>query len=156
MNPFPASRELVIDRLLDAPRTAVWRCWTEPALLTQWFTPAPWSTKSAAVDVRPGGSSLIVMADPDGNEFPNPGVFLEVVEGKKLVMTDAYTSAWEPNENPFMTAIVTFADEDGGTRYRAVVRHWSEEARKRHEEMGFHPGWNAAADQLQALAKTLA
>ena len=44
------------------------------------------------------------MAGPDGNEFPNPGVFLEVIPGKKIVFTDAYTQAWEPSGKPFMTA----------------------------------------------------
>ena len=152
---FPQDRELVLDRYIDAPRDLVWRCWTDPELLVQWFTPAPWKTKSASVDVRPGGASMVVMLSPDGEEFPNPGVYLEVVPGEKLVFTDAYTEAWTPSAKPFMTGILTFADEGKGTRYRAVVRHWTAEDCKRHEEMGFFPGWNAATDQLEALAKTL-
>ena len=152
---FPNDRELVLDRYIDAPRDLVWRCWTEPELLVHWFTPAPWKTKSASVDVRPGGASMVVMLSPDGEEFPNPGTYLEVVPGEKLVFTDAYTEAWAPSAKPFMTGILTFADEGKGTRYRAVVRHWTAEDCKRHEEMGFFPGWNAATDQLEALAKTL-
>lgn len=152
---FPTDRELVLDRYIDAPRHAVWRCWTEPALLVQWFTPAPWKTKSAMIDVRPGGASMIVMESPAGEEHPNPGIYLEVIEGEKLVFTDAYTKAWAPNEKPFMTGIITLADEGTGTRYRAVARHWTVEDCKRHEEMGFFMGWNAAADQLEATAKTL-
>lgn len=150
---FPKDRELVLDRYIDAPRDAIWRCWTDPDLIVQWFTPAPWKTKSAQMDVRPGGSSLVVMESPEGEEFPNPGVFLEVIEGEKLVMTDAYTSAWAPSEKPFLTTIITLADEGNGTRYRAVCRHWSAEGRKSHEEMGFHEGWNKAADQLEAVAR---
>ncbi|TJW22069.1 MAG: polyketide cyclase, partial [Mesorhizobium sp.] len=74
----------------------------------------------AEMDVRTGGSSLVVMAGPDGNEFPNPGVFLEVVPGRKIVLTDAYTKAWEPSEKPFMTVVLTFEDEgEGKTRYIA-------------------------------------
>ena len=152
---FPNDRELVLDRYIDAPRDLVWRCWTEPELLVHWFTPAPWKTKSASVDVRPGGASMVVMLSPDGEEFPNPGTYLEVIPGEKLVFTDAYTEAWAPSAKPFMTGILTFADEGKGTRYRAVVRHWTAEDCKRHEEMGFFPGWNAATDQLEALAKTL-
>ena len=153
--PFPENRELVLDRLIDAPRTAVWRCWTEPELIVQWFTPAPWSTKSADVDLRPGGRFNTVMLDPEGGEHPNNGIFLDFVAGEKLVFTDAMTEGFEPSENPFMVAALTLTDEGRATRYRAVVRHFSEDARKKHEEMGFHPGWNAAADQLEALAKTL-
>ncbi|PWW03364.1 uncharacterized protein YndB with AHSA1/START domain [Hoeflea marina] len=153
---FPAERELVIDRYVDAPRDLVWRCWTDPELLVKWFTPAPWKTRSASMDVRAGGSSMVVMESPEGELFPNPGIYLEVVEGEKLVFTDAYTEAWAPSEKPFMTGILTFADEGKGTRYRAVVRHWSVEDSKRHEEMGFHDGWGKATDQLEETAKSLA
>ncbi|MAY63409.1 MAG: polyketide cyclase [Rhizobiales bacterium] len=152
---FPKDRELVLDRLIDAPRDAVWRCWTEPELLVQWFTPAPWSTKSSDIDLRPGGRFNTVMVDPDGNPHPNKGSYLEVVPGERLVFTDAMTEGFEPSENPFIVATLSFSDEGKATRYRAVVRHFSEEAKKKHEDMGFHSGWNAAADQLEALAKRL-
>ena len=150
-----AERELVLTRLIDAPREKLFRCWTEPALIKQWFAPLPWTTPHAEMDVRPGGSSLVVMRGPDGNEFPNPGVFLEVVKNEKLVFTDAYTKAWEPSAKPFMTAIITFADEGGKTRYTARALHWTAADRKTHEDMGFHRGWGQCADQLAALAKKI-
>jgi uncharacterized protein YndB with AHSA1/START domain len=74
-----ADRELVLTRIIKAPREKVFRAWTEPELLKQWFAPLPWTTPVAKTDVRPGGANLIVMRDPDGNEFPNRGVYLEVV-----------------------------------------------------------------------------
>ena len=150
-----SQRELVLTRLIDAPREKLYRCWTESELLKKWFTPAPWTTPFAELDVRPGGSNLIVMADPDGNEYPNRGVYLEVVKNEKLVVTDAFVNAWEPSEKPFMTAILTFEDEDGKTRYTARVRHWSVADRQQHEQMGFHQGWGQCADQLEKLAKEL-
>lgn len=149
------NHELSLTRLVDAPRAALWRCWTEPDLLKQWFTPRPWTTPVVEVNVRPGGSSYMVFRGPDGEEFPNRGVYLEVVPGERLVFTDAYTEAWRPSAKPFMTAIVTFADEAGKTRYTARVRHWSEEDRDRHEEMGFHEGWAKATEQLEELARSL-
>ncbi len=148
-------RELILTRLIDAPRALLFRCWTEPDLIKRWFVPAPWTIAHAEVDLRPGGRSLIVMRDPDGNEFPNPGIYLEVVKDEKLVFTDAYVSAWQPSEKPFMTGIVTFEDDGGKTRYTARALHWNEEDRKTHEEMGFHEGWGKCADQLAALAATL-
>ena len=64
----PASdRELVLTRLIDAPREKLFRAWTEPEVLKQWFTPAPYTTPVAELDVRPGGANLIVMRDPEGN-----------------------------------------------------------------------------------------
>jgi uncharacterized protein YndB with AHSA1/START domain len=150
------NHELVLTRVIDAPREKLFRCWTEPALLEQWFVPKPWTIAKAEVDVRPGGSSLIVMRSPEGQEMPNPGVFLEVVPNERLVLSDAYTSAWVPSAKPFMTAIVTFEDLGGGKmRYTARARHWTAEDREMHEKMGFHEGWGACADQLAALAKTI-
>jgi uncharacterized protein YndB with AHSA1/START domain len=154
--PASESRDLVLTRILSAPRQAVYRCWTEPELLKQWFAPKPYATPRAEMDVRPGGASLVVMADPDGNEMPNPGVYLEVVPGERLVFTDAYTRAWEPSQNPFMTVILTFEDAGAGqTRYTATARHFTVEGRRQHEQMGFHEGWGICADQLEALAASL-
>ena len=155
-NPAPASdRELVLTRLIDAPREKLFRAWTDPTLLRQWFAPLPWTTPVAELDVRPGGANLIVMRGPDGNEFPNRGVYLEVVENERLVFTDAYTTAWVPSEKPFMTVIVTFADEGGKTRYTALVRHWTVADREAHEKMGFHQGWGQCTDQLASLVAKL-
>ena len=150
-----AERELVLTRLIAAPRTKLYRAWTEPELLKQWFAPLPYTTPVAELDVRPGGSCLVVMRDPDGNDWPNPGVYLDVVENERLIFTDAYVRAWEPSNKPFMTAIVTFADEIGGTRYTARVLHWTVADREEHERMGFHQGWGQCADQLAALAAKL-
>jgi uncharacterized protein YndB with AHSA1/START domain len=150
-----SDRELVLTRLIDVPREKLYRVWTEPDLLVQWFTPAPWKTVRAEIDVRPGGSSLIVMADPDGNEYPNPGIYLEVVPNERIVVTDAYTSAWVLSAKPFMTAIITFEDEDGKTRYTARALHWTVADREQHEAMGFHEGWGKAADQMEELASKL-
>jgi uncharacterized protein YndB with AHSA1/START domain len=91
------------------------------------------------------------MRSPDGNEFPNRGVYLEVVENERLVFTDAYTKAWEPSPKPFMTVIITFEDEDAKTCYTARVRQWTAADREAHEKMGFHRGWGQCADQLAAL-----
>jgi uncharacterized protein YndB with AHSA1/START domain len=151
-----SDRELVLTRIIDAPREKLFRAWTDPELLKQWFAPLPYTTPHAEMDVRPGGSSLIVMRGPDGNEFPNRGVYLEVVENERIVTTDAYTKAWEPSEKPFMTLILTFEDDGGGkTRYTARVRHWTVADREMHEKMGFHEGWGQCADQLAALVAKL-
>ena len=91
------------------------------------------------------------MRDSAGNEFPNRGVYLEVVKNERIVFTNAYTKAWEPSEKPFMTAILTFEDEDGKTKYTARVLHWTVADREAHEKMGFHQGWGQCADQLVAL-----
>lgn len=147
--------ELVFTRLIDATPEQVFRCWTEPELMKQWFTPRPWTTPVIETDVRPGGCNFILMKGPNGEEMPNRGVYLEVVPNRKLVFTDAYVSAWEPSAKPFMTGVLTFEPEGGKTRYRAVISHWSEEDRRTHEQMGFQEGWGKATDQMEELLKTM-
>lgn len=149
--------ELVLELILDCEPGDLYRCWTEAELIKQVFAPAPWTTPSAKVDVRPGGASEITMRSPEGQEFPNKGQYLEVVPGKKLVFTDAFTGDWVPSENaPFFTAVLTFEDAGNGkTKYTARARHWTEEAKQQHEQMGFIPGWTVVARQMEALAQTL-
>ncbi len=151
----PTDRDLVLTRIIDAAPAKLYRAWTEPELLKQWFAPLPYTTPVAELDVRPGGATMIVMRAPDGTEMPNPGVFLDVVENERLVFTNAYTKAWEPSDKPFMTVVLTFEDLGGRTRYTALVRHWSVADRETHERMGFHQGWGQCADQLAALVAKL-
>jgi uncharacterized protein YndB with AHSA1/START domain len=150
-----AKRELVLTRLIDAPREKLFRCWTEPELLKQWFAPLPYTITHAELDVRSGGSNYIVMRSPEGQDMPLRGVYLEVVPNERVVFTDAYTRPWEPSDKPFFTGIITFEDEGGKTRYTARALHWTAEDCEAHAKMGFHEGWGQCADQMAALAKKL-
>ncbi len=147
--------QLTLTRLINASPLMVYRAWTEPELLKQWFTPRPWTTPIVETDVRPGGSNYILMRGPNGEEHPNHGVYLEVVPGRRLVMTDAYVRAWVPSQKPFTTMVLTFDPEGDKTRYTAIVHHWTQEDRDAHEKMGFHEGWGMATDQMEALLQSL-
>jgi uncharacterized protein YndB with AHSA1/START domain len=147
-------RDLILERVIDAPPARVFKAWTTPALMQQWFAPRPWAISRVETDVRTGGSSLVVMRSPEGNEFPCPGVYLEVVENERIVFTDAYTKDWEPSGKPFMTVTLTFQDlGNGQTKYTAKASHWSVEDREAHEKMGFHGGWALCAEQLAELVE---
>src|SRR3954447_21065847 len=74
-----ADHELVLTRLIDAQRAKLFRCWTEPSLLKQWFAPPPYTVPVAEVDLRVGGANKMVMKSPDGQEIPCPGTYLEIV-----------------------------------------------------------------------------
>src|SRR4051812_49892608 len=93
-SPSP-DRDLVLTRLIDAPRENVYKAWTDPDLLKQWFAPLPYTTPVAELDVRPGGANLIVMRDPQGNEFPNRGMYLEAGENERLGVNHAFTTGRE-------------------------------------------------------------
>jgi uncharacterized protein YndB with AHSA1/START domain len=147
---------LTLERTLAAPRKAIWQCWTEADLVEQWFCPKPWFVKDVDLDVRAGGASSMTMCGPNGETVPNKFVYLALEEGKRLVFTDAFTSAWIPSGKAFVVCEILLADAlDGQTHYIARVHHWNEADMQEHVKMGFHEGWGTAADQLEALAKTL-
>ena len=148
---------LSITRIIHAPVAIVWRCWTEEELLKQWYCPRPWTVPEADFNVVAGGRMNMTMAGPEGERIDLVGSFLEVAKNKRLVFTDAYCEGYFPRPNSFMTGIVEFSPtEDGHTEMIWSARHATDDARKQHLEMGFEKGWNAAADQLDELAQSLA
>lgn len=148
--------DLVLTRDLNAPREVLFRCWTTPEHLVHWFVPKPHRVTACHLDPRPGGACNTTF-DVDGAIIENRGVYLEVVPNERLVFTDTYSEGWKPAAEPFMTAIITFADLGGGrTRYTAVARHRSAETARQHRDMGFHDGWGTATAQLEAYAQGLA
>ena len=159
--PVDTKLDLVLKRELAVPANLVWRGLTEPELLKQWFVPKPWSIADCRVDLRPGGEFYTVMQDPEGNEFPNTGCFLEIVEGKRLVWTSVLHADYRPAPSPVsgdkecahiaLTAIIELEEIPSGTRYTAHAMHNAPEQRKAHEDMGFHDGWGTTVTQLEEL-----
>ncbi|MBL8670027.1 MAG: SRPBCC domain-containing protein, partial [Alphaproteobacteria bacterium] len=88
--------DLVLERVIDVPRERVWAAWTQPALLMQWFTPAPWRTVDCTLDLWPGGIFRTVMRSPEGQDFPHVGCFLEIVENEKLAWTSVLGPGYRP------------------------------------------------------------
>ena len=142
--------ELSLERRIAASPAKVWQIWTERT--AEWWCPKPWTTPVVDWDLRPGGSARVVMQSPDGERHEHNGVFLEVVPEGRVVFTDAFRGDWVP-DGPFMLAMIALEPDGDGTRYMVTVRHWSEEALKQHEAMGFHEGWGTVAAQLAALAE---
>jgi uncharacterized protein YndB with AHSA1/START domain len=149
--------ELRLDLTLDAPRAAVWRCWTSVEHLKQWYCPKPWWVERADIDVRPGGRFDTVFAGPNGERHDNKGAFLVVDPMRSLTFTDAYTEGFIPSGKHFMTGFVELSDAPGGkTRLIWGARHTSETDKQQHLDMGFVDGWKAAAAQLETTARAIA
>lgn len=147
--------DLTFTRTINAPRKLLWECWTTPEHITLFFVPKPHRIEACEIDLRVGGKFNTTM-NVDGTLMENEGVYLEIVEGERLVFTDTYSEGWKPAADPFMTAIIEFADNGNGTiTYTATARHRSPAARQSHEDMGFHDGWGTVATQLEAYAQSL-
>lgn len=155
--------DLLLERIVDIPRELVWAAWTTPEHLKKWFTPAPWTTVDCEIDLRPGGTFRTVMRSPEGQEFPNVGCYLEVVENEKLVWTNVLEAGYRPADASskvhcdtiLFTAVISVEPRGKGTKYTALVIHGREEDRKKHADMGFHEGWGKALDQLVATVKKM-
>ena len=153
---------LVLTRELPVPRALLWRCWTEPELIKQWFCPQPWQVTAVDIDLRAGGRFNNVMEGPGPDGQPmrnaNTGSYLEVIPGEKLAFTNLLLEDWTPNTPQMfsLTATVLFEDAgEGRCRYTAICKHVDAAGQDQHDRMGFHHGWGMATDQLVALAQTL-
>lgn len=148
--------DLVISRLVRAPRALLWKAWTDPALLAAWWCPKPWTTEVRAFDLRPGGAFHTTLRGPGEGVSDNPGCFLDISAQSRIVFTSMLVGDWRPNTPwlPF-TATIKMDDEGAGTRYVATVMHPDKATRDRHEQMGFFDGWGTCIDQLEAFAAGL-
>lgn len=143
--------ELSTSTFIDASPEKVWDVLANR--MEEWWCPNPWRVEIVAQDRRAGGRCSMTMHGPDGETMPNEGIFLEWTEGKRFVTTDAVNAALEPN-GPFMIGFWEIEPEGDGTRYTGRARHWTEEAMKQHEEMGFADGWATVAQQLKRLCES--
>lgn len=145
--------DLKLERDIDVPVELVWKAWTTPEHLREWFVPKPWTITACELDLRPGGIFATTMRSPEGQEMPNIGCYLDVVPLKRLIFTDTLLPGFRPAANPFFTAALLLEPTPTGTHYTALAIHGSEETRKNHEEMGFHDGWGTVASQMVAYIK---
>jgi len=153
MNP---DLDLELSRIIRAPRSAVWRAWTDADQLREWFIPAPTVLRVDRLDVRPGGGLVTAFSD-DGTDFaPHiDAVFLVVEENARLAWTNAIDSEWRPQQpQPVaLTAEISLLEHPEGTDYRVVVRHGTPADRERHAESGFFEGWGTVTEQLAELVE---
>jgi len=159
MTAIDPALDLTIQRVIRAPRSAIWRAWTDPEQLQQWWVPASTIARIDRLEIRPGGAFVTSMSD-DGRTFVphTDSVFLVIEPEQRLVFTNAITSAWRPaSPAPVpMTAEILLAEHPEGTDYRAIVRHGDPTDRDRHEALGFFDGWGSVTAALANLVESSA
>ena len=133
---------LTLTREYAAPPEKVWRAWTDPQALKQWWTDSPGGKVSVAeLDVRVGGRFRICFGGADGNEHECAGTYQEVARPKKLV----FTWSW-PRTTPERESLVTLLFNAKGAGTELVMKHerfFDEKARDGHQR-----GWSHLLDQL--------
>lgn len=139
-NEGPAVPDLVITRTFDASRELVFKVWTDPRHVAQWWGPTGFKTIIHEMDVRPGGRWRYAMRGPDGNEYPFDGVFVEVLEPQRLVFEGKIHGGQD------VWTEVTFAEQEGKTKVTVHQVFSVESAATR----GAPIGWNQQLDRLTA------
>ena len=111
-------RELVITRIIDAPRHLVFQAWTEPDRVMRWWGPQGFVTTYSDMDIRPGGAFRVCMRSPEGTEHWKQGIYREVVAPERLV----FTFAWEDAERkPGHQTLVTVTFAERGDRTELML-----------------------------------
>jgi uncharacterized protein YndB with AHSA1/START domain len=156
-------RELVITKLLDAPRKLVYKAWTEPQHVKNWWGPGPFTSPHCEIDLKPGGRYTYVMRGPDGVEYTTTGTFMEIVANERLLYTDdmfKQREMWEKmigdkvKDVDFSTlhSVITVIFEDEGDKTKLILttRFISNEMRDTMVGFQMAEGWT---DSLEKFAK---
>ena len=145
-------KELVLKRVFNAPRERVWKAWTDPRQLAQWWGPAGFTNPVCEADLRPGGAIRIDMRGPDGTVYPMTGVYREVVAPGRLVFT---ASALDEKGRPLFEVLntVTFAKQGGKTLLTVRAQVVNKTAGADAYLEGMEAGWSQSLVRLEALLK---
>lgn len=164
-----AEKEVVIQRHFNAPRSLVYRAWTDPAILTQWWGPHSFTLPVCEVDLRVDGLYRYVMRSPEGQDFPMVGRYVEIVPDEKLVTTDAlddHPQEWFDLLKGFMgvtqfsdpldiLVTTTFTEHRGGTLVTIRSTFSSNAVRDGFIKMGMGEGWAESLDKAELHLATL-
>jgi uncharacterized protein YndB with AHSA1/START domain len=145
------NRTVILTRLFDAPRALVFKAWTTADMVQKWWGPGEYPVAHCTMDARPGGVFYIEMRGPDGNPFPEKGMFSEVVPPEKLVFNSGAFLDAQGNPQVETLNVVTFEDADGKTKLtlHATVTKLAPGFPFVLEPM--EAGWNEGLDQLAQL-----
>ena len=143
----PSDREVITERVFDAPRDRVYAAFTDPELIPQWWGRRRTTTLVDKLDVRPGGAWRFVERNSDGSENGFRGTFREVTPPESLV----YTFEWEGMPGHVVVDTVTFEDLDGRTKVTNTSLFHTTEERDGMLESGMEKGLNESYEQLDEL-----
>jgi uncharacterized protein YndB with AHSA1/START domain len=142
----PSDLEIVVTRVVDAPRALVFDCWTKPEHVTKWMLgPEGWSMPVCEIDLRPGGAWHFVWRQADGTEMDMHGEYREISPPERLVSTESWGGDWPETVN---TIVLT--EEDGRTTITTTVLYPTKGARDAALETGMKHGMNLSFDRLAA------
>lgn len=151
---LPTDTQILITRSFNAPRDLVWRAWTTPSLIKQWWSGGHGEMTVASVDLRVGGAWRYVLVTPEGYEVGFHGEYREVVPSARIVCTEAFEGIPDPDGNAALCTY-EFTEADGGTLVELLVEHKTKEGRDAHIDSGMESGMQKGLDLLEKVAVSL-
>ncbi len=143
-------REIVLVRVFDAPRDAVFAAWTDADAFCEWFGPDGYTCTVREMDVRAGGRARFDMVAPDGTVFPSRFDYLEVVPGERLVMDHGS----DVDDDPARFRVTVTLDEQSDGKTVLTLRQLHPTVEQRHASIGFG-AVELGLQTLQKLARHL-
>jgi uncharacterized protein YndB with AHSA1/START domain len=151
---LPTDEQILITREFDAPKHLVYKAWTTPELVKQWWSGHRGSVTSAEIDLRVGGTWRYVMIATGGFEVAFHGEYREIVENERIVTTEVYEGAPGGDDNPVVN-VITFTEVDGRTRLELLTQCPSNEIRDIIIDSGMEGGMQEAMDKLEQVSISL-
>jgi uncharacterized protein YndB with AHSA1/START domain len=151
---LPTDEQILITREFDAPKHLVYKAWTTPELVKQWWSGHRGSVTSAEIDLRVGGTWRYVMIATGGFEVAFHGEYREIVENERIVTTEVYEGAPGGDDNPVVN-VITFTEVDGRTRLELLTQCPSKEIRDIIIDSGMEGGMQEAMDKLEQVSISL-
>ena len=162
-NAVNETERMVVTRVFDAPRELVWKAWTDPKYVMQWWGPKGFTSPACKMDVRVGGKSLLCMKTPDGYEGWNAIEYHEIVLHEKIVssmyFSDSEGNKIDPEQLGMEPAIdgaydVTIFEDLGNGQTK--VTHIGNESMQSAKDSGQLEGWIEILDKVAAVVAELA
>jgi len=149
---LPSDREIVMERVFNAPRELVFKAYTDPNLIPKWWGPRRYTTTVDKMDVKVGGVWRFVQRDVAGNEYAFNGEYREIAPPKRL----SYTFEFEGMPGHVLLETVTFEEHDGQTKVTVTSLFRSAEDRDGMLQSGMEQGANESQDRLAELLGSMA
>jgi uncharacterized protein YndB with AHSA1/START domain len=151
---LPADDQILITREFDAPKHLVYKAWTTPDLVKQWWSGHRGTVTSAEIDLRVGGRWRYVMVAHGDFEVAFHGEFREIVPDERIVTTEVYEGVPGGDDDPSLN-LITFTESDGRTKLELLTQCPSKEVRDAIIESGMETGMQEAMDKLEQVAISL-
>src|SRR5260221_13748364 len=159
-------KDIVIEKIFDAPRELVWKVWTDPEMVMKWWGPEGFTAPSAKVDLKVGGKYIYAMKGPEGSQWDkvmySSGIYKEIIPNEKIVASDYFSDehgnkmnpvdfGQDPNSPDHMEVIITFEDlgdgkTGGASRTKLTITYPRPETEAQFQAMlksGMKEGWNS-------------